>query len=253
MLFSKLRTILIGSFLLLLSFMLAFPDVSHDLFLTDEDRWIENITALAFLVAAILFFVTYRKTKGDGLNLTKFKTKRNLIFIFLSFLFFFAFGEEISWGQRIFNWATPDYFTKFNYQQETNIHNLDFFTFKDETDDGLLSFFLVFNAGRLFFYFWFTFLVLIPLLDHYSPRFHRLFAKFRIPIASFHIGLLMISNLILAKIFIVLTRDLNSNFSGSIDEIQEANYAVLILLLSIHLKKKYSRKTAGSTPVNAEN
>ncbi len=32
-------------------------------------------------------------------------------------------GEEVSWGQHIFGWATPDWWTAVNDQGETNIHN----------------------------------------------------------------------------------------------------------------------------------
>jgi hypothetical protein len=34
-------------------------------------------------------------------------------------------GEEISWGQRIFGWATPEFFRENNIQGETNFHNMD--------------------------------------------------------------------------------------------------------------------------------
>jgi len=32
-------------------------------------------------------------------------------------------GEEISWGQHIMDWATPDYWDNLNDQGETNLHN----------------------------------------------------------------------------------------------------------------------------------
>ena len=32
-------------------------------------------------------------------------------------------GEEISWGQHIFEWATPEFWHQVNDQQETNLHN----------------------------------------------------------------------------------------------------------------------------------
>ncbi|MBL4803815.1 MAG: hypothetical protein JKY71_03030 [Alphaproteobacteria bacterium] len=32
-------------------------------------------------------------------------------------------GEEISWGQHIFDWGTPEYWTDYNDQNETNLHN----------------------------------------------------------------------------------------------------------------------------------
>jgi hypothetical protein len=37
---------------------------------------------------------------------------------------FFVCGEEISWGQRIFNFKTSAYFQEHNSQDEENIHNL---------------------------------------------------------------------------------------------------------------------------------
>jgi len=37
--------------------------------------------------------------------------------------FYFA-GEELSWGQHLFGWATPEYLNTINDQGETNIHNI---------------------------------------------------------------------------------------------------------------------------------
>ena len=34
------------------------------------------------------------------------------------------FFEEISWGQHIFRWQTPSFFSNLNHQNETNIHNI---------------------------------------------------------------------------------------------------------------------------------
>jgi hypothetical protein len=36
----------------------------------------------------------------------------------------FILGEEISWGQRLFGWATPDALDEVNAQGETNLHNI---------------------------------------------------------------------------------------------------------------------------------
>lgn len=49
---------------------------------------------------------------------------------FMAFLFFFGMAEEISWGQRIIQHFTdfqvPEFFIKYNSQQEMNLHNLQF-------------------------------------------------------------------------------------------------------------------------------
>lgn len=39
-------------------------------------------------------------------------------------LFFFASGEEISWGQRVFGWQAPEIITENSHRAETNLHNL---------------------------------------------------------------------------------------------------------------------------------
>ncbi len=36
---------------------------------------------------------------------------------------FYIAGEEISWGQHILNWSTPEYWAHVNDQGETNLHN----------------------------------------------------------------------------------------------------------------------------------
>lgn len=36
---------------------------------------------------------------------------------------FYVAGEEISWGQHLLQWSTPEYWTHINDQQETNLHN----------------------------------------------------------------------------------------------------------------------------------
>jgi len=45
------------------------------------------------------------------------------LFLILSIGFAFIFGEEISWGQRIFGIETPEYISQYNKQNEINLHN----------------------------------------------------------------------------------------------------------------------------------
>ena len=42
----------------------------------------------------------------------------------LGVFFFFGAGEEIFWGQRIFNIESSEFFSQNNAQGETNLHNL---------------------------------------------------------------------------------------------------------------------------------
>ncbi len=83
-----------------------------------EDCFTEWLGVLALLSCAFLYFYrsfTIRFSKGK---------KFLLCLLFAGFIFIFGAGEEISWGQRIFNIKTPEFFMKHNAQQEMNLHNL---------------------------------------------------------------------------------------------------------------------------------
>lgn len=47
-----------------------------------------------------------------------------VISVLLCLVLFVMAGEELSWGQRIFGWSTPESYAKINAQSETNLHNL---------------------------------------------------------------------------------------------------------------------------------
>lgn len=81
-----------------------------------EDGLAEYSQFLFYLVASYYFYKSITKTKG--LN------KKILIIFCLTFIL--VAGEEISWGQRIFNLKTPETLTHINKQEEISIHNLSF-------------------------------------------------------------------------------------------------------------------------------
>ena len=49
----------------------------------------------------------------------------------LAFVTLALAGEELSWGQRIFFWATPAGFASINDQRETNVHNMATYLFQN--------------------------------------------------------------------------------------------------------------------------
>ena len=83
--------------------------------LTREDYWVENLTAVWFLLAGLLLFAT---------TLMERSFLRRCVYILGGMAMVFAAGEEISWGQRIFGFATPDFLMSLNAQQEFNVHNI---------------------------------------------------------------------------------------------------------------------------------
>jgi len=86
--------------------------------LAKEDGPIEWLTVIGLLLSflvAITRVVTLRKSKNAGFI---------AVWAFLALVCFFGAGEEISWGQRIFNIESSEWFKQNNAQQETNLHNL---------------------------------------------------------------------------------------------------------------------------------
>lgn len=88
------------------------------LWLFYEDGVFEYLTTVFFVVGAFFFLLRVVKNKERMSGYTK-------LFIFGMALFCFSVGmEEISWGQRILGFETPEEFEKINVQGETTVHNL---------------------------------------------------------------------------------------------------------------------------------
>lgn len=96
----------------------------------------------AYLIAAVYFpivfvWATYEDLYGEwgqtyafvaafllSLQLARSSSRYRWFFAALAAVCFYAFMEEISWGQRIFGIESPGFFKRYNLQRETNIHNL---------------------------------------------------------------------------------------------------------------------------------
>jgi len=87
-----------------------------------EDGPFENASAALFLLSSISFIIfTYRN------SLLKSKPASAYFMVTSWALLMFIFmGEEISWGQRIFNIPSPESFKNINIQNEINLHNMKF-------------------------------------------------------------------------------------------------------------------------------
>ena len=88
-------------------------------FLIAEDSLLEYAQAILYLIA---FFISLK-------ILLKFLKLRKILnaflYFILSLMFLFVSFEEISWGQRILNLDTPNYFLEINVQNEISLHNIN--------------------------------------------------------------------------------------------------------------------------------
>ncbi|WP_020676084.1 hypothetical protein [Geopsychrobacter electrodiphilus] len=98
-----------GYFLMAAQFPLAYIVATYE---DMVGEW-----AQVFLFAATMLL---------SIRVACYKSSYRLFFAILALACFYVVGEEISWGQRIFNLTTPEFFKTHNLQNETNLHN--FFT-----------------------------------------------------------------------------------------------------------------------------
>ena len=103
-----------------------------------EDYWMENLTAVWFLLAGLsLFFTAW----------LEWSVFCRCIYVLCGMAMVFAAGEEISWGQRIFGFATPEFLVPLNEQREFNVHNMDTGMFDSIYRNGALILCMVTSAS----------------------------------------------------------------------------------------------------------
>ncbi len=138
----------------------------------------------------------------------------------MSAVFLFAAGEEISWGQRIFEIDTPDALVDANRQQETNLHNL-----------GISGF----DEYRLFTLFWYPYVLLLPALAALLPAVRHLTMRLLPTVAAvaWPVGLLYLVNDVLAWV-VGKSLAADGGYSAKTDfprvELRETLFAVLTTL-----------------------
>ena len=108
---------------------LAVADPSGYDGLMREDYWVENLTAVLFALAGLLLLAT---------ALAERSRFRRSIYILGGIAMALGAGEEISWGQRIIGFATPDFLIDLNRQGESNVHNIDTLRIASHVRYGIL-------------------------------------------------------------------------------------------------------------------
>jgi hypothetical protein len=173
-----------------------------------EDGLIEYLTTLfLFFNSLVCIFRAfhYRKMKKPLWILT---------WALLALLFFFATGEEISWGQRLFGVKSSEFFLQHNIQAETNFHNL--------IVEGKNLNIIIFS--RLMFLCLFIYFVLSRLLVWKIPFIHDLVEKFNLPLPGIqHIFIMLASNFMV--ILINITRQ---------SELHELSFAFIFFMIFLN-------------------
>lgn len=190
-----------------------------------EDHYFELVGASSFFVTSLLFLYGFRLSRKT-LDKSWVSLVKQIIYLGLALLFFFGAGEEISWGQRILGFQTPETLSEVNRQEEFNLHNLSAWEAS-----------AFFDPDRLFDIFWFLFAVFTPAVALVVPSFKRFAGQF-IPIVFWGIGILFLYNYLWAKLAKILFNAAYAfervPFSQAIQEIKESNYAIIFILVGLY-------------------
>jgi hypothetical protein len=137
---------------------------------TVEDGFVEGGSAIFLFISSMLLLYRFFK-------LFKYKDLFWKIGILaMAIIFFFGAGEEISWGQRIFNVESSEYFLENNAQGETNLHNM----VVDGTKINKLIFSQLLTVVLVIY------LIFTPFLFRKYNWVKNLANKFAVPIVQWH-------------------------------------------------------------------
>ncbi|CAN1722414.1 conserved membrane protein of unknown function [Hyphomicrobium sp. 1Nfss2.1] len=190
-----------------------------------EDHFAENATAALYLAASLLVLGAYVSSRTQPAKFFGRDTVGNLWLPLLAIFFFVCFGEEVSWGQRVFGWGTPDAWKEVNGHHETNLHNL-----LDNAQLGTLRILTVIALG---------YGVLVPLADRYWPWGRRTIAWFGMPVPPLEAAGLFVMVFIAYRVLVVVYPPLDSPYGKPIREYHEAGYAAAFLVISFSLFLDY--------------
>ena len=149
--------------------ILALYFLSPDsyVWLGTEDKFGEDMTSVFYFGAG--FLMLWRS--GSQIRNKQTTTIRELVPVLIALFFIFVGGEEISWGQRLFGFETPEVIIDNNVQGESTLHNLSFF----DRGGAVLNQHTILNLIALFMG------VIIPISFNFSPPLRRLLSSMNFP------------------------------------------------------------------------
>ncbi len=115
------KQVLFGSGIVIVGYALITALLPFDVFaqISKEDQVIEYVQVVMLIVSAIYFFLFAKRLFVEK------RVALGAVFVLAAIVLTLVVGDEISWGQRILNLATPSWMIERNTQQEITVHNLD--------------------------------------------------------------------------------------------------------------------------------
>lgn len=217
------RYIILIFFVLLIAYSIyCFLDTETAARLGREDHLFEWLTAFTFLGSSAVFLLIW------------LKHKRAPVFIVLSLLFLLGFGEEISWGQRVINFDTPEKIKQLNVQKEFTIHNLEIFNTENREGERKNGINRIFEVNFLFKMFTIVLGVLLPVAVFHSKSISSVVKKLKFPVPPISITIFFAVNWIIFKVLLefLLPQGQVFQFYDTGTEIFEFLASFIILVLA---------------------
>lgn len=183
-----------------------------------EDGPLENLQVVVVLVGAVYGL------RLVALPKTTYPMWARGLFVFGAVACIYIALEEVSYGQRIFGWGTPENWGQLNDQNETNLHNTS--SWLDQKPKLILEI-GVYVGG-----------ILLPLLQRFKPS--LLSQK----LAAIYPD----SRVFVVALMALATRVLRKFWEGDVinrtSELQEVYLYAFVMLYFIYMYQRYANKNA---------
>ena len=226
------RTIIIATYLVLLEFTLLLGPVDTVAWLGMEAGPVENAGAISFLLAGAVFLITAYRSSGFYRRYGVIHMENSLALLALGAFCLVCFGEDISWGQRLFDYSVPAWLEGLTRQGEWNLHILAWFHAKAAGGAEKLFWGRLIDTVGFLAIFQLTLCTLVPLLTAYSATLRTWGARIGLPIVPWWIaGLVPTQFLITQVLFAVVGgQPIEGN---TLDESKESVQAFIFLVVAL--------------------
>ncbi|MCG8456013.1 MAG: hypothetical protein MI919_07005 [Holophagales bacterium] len=202
----------------------------------------ETIGALLFLCSSVFFFRCLRATQARDVE----SRRRRLAYLFLGMLLFVAFGEELSWGQHLIGYETPEKIKEINAQEEVNLHNLWWVDSYDREGGKKRGWRALLNSNRLFDYFMIFLFWVLPLAHGYLPFLARWIDRLGGPVVPGLLGWVLALDLALTVVTELLVVRGDAFLHLAVSETREMGYGLLTALAAYRLLARERGRAEGA-------
>jgi hypothetical protein len=191
--------------------------------LGQEDHFFEWSTCIFFFLASAFFFSSFMKAK-------------NLFFLILAIVMFIGGGEEISWGQRILGFGTPESLEKINVQHEFTFHNIWIFQGVDSHGRPIFDYRRLFEINFLFRVFTLFCGIILPFCVYHFKLLSSVARKLLIPIPPITIGFFFFVNWLIYWVIHAFLLPSNSpvQYIDTAGEIFECLASFILFIVSLY-------------------